>query len=351
MGLRTAIKAIGMTSEQSKTVSFSFFGGEPLLRFDWIRDVVAVIRGMRGKKATFHITTNGTLLTREMADFFVENNFTYIVSCDGIEEIHNKMRPMAKKGTNSFEETMNALAIMKEAGCSSVTLRSTFTRDLHDIPAQVIALNLMCRDGLGHSLSVEPVSSSESSCIDPAIGKELGFDTRSALGLRDEYHEAYAWCLDEVKKGNKVFWHHLNHMARRVMFHELSPSECGAAKGYAHITPDGLIYACHREPGEPVGDVDQGYNERRRACWMDNRLFIREDCSDCWCRFICGGGCRADSVVHFGNIHKPYTPNCVFAQIWAANTMWILSYLLPDEFELVIHGYNQKAKKTGEQRQ
>lgn len=323
---------------QPKGTSISFFGGEPLLHFDVIKGIVAEAERFC-ESPRFHVTTNGILLDDEKAGFFKEHGFTFIVSIDGPPHVHNLNRPLVRQdgiAGDSYALTIEGLGVLRRHEVAEkVTLRSTYTKDCACIAERVAHLNDLCEQGLGGHVSVEPVSSSESSCIDPRVGEALGFSTADALALQDEYKRAFDWALERAAYGKRTRWHHLNHFAERVISRRPKASECGAAMGYMSVAPDGAIFACHREAGAPIGHVARGLDERTRACWLDNRLFVRRDCPDCWCRFICGGGCRADSVVHGGDISVPYATACAIMQIVIANTIRVLSKLDEEQQTLV----------------
>jgi uncharacterized protein len=370
MSMETVEKALNLTTR--KGVSISFFGGEALLRADWIREVVDYAKRTT-QKPRFHLTTNATLLTPEMAEFMRENRFSLIVSVDGPPDIHNFNRPMAsdlrgETGTinlvagrlqregeerQSYAKTLEALAIIRELDyatgkdAASVTLRSTFTADYPAIRDRVAHLHELMWQGYGNHCSVEPVSSSEASCIDPTVANGLGIGLETALGLREEYRAAFDWCREQAEKGLQVRWHHLSHFVERILSRKPSASECGAGKGYLHITPDGTIFACHREAGDPIGHVDTGIDERVRWKWADNRLYAREGCQDCWCRFICGGGCRADSLVHCGRITKPYPTSCTLMQICISETIRLLGTLPSDKWSFLWSGGQFKGFRAG----
>lgn len=336
MSVETALKGIKLCNPRG--TSISFFGGEPLLRFEAIKAIVEHVRWMC-ENPNLHMTTNGVLLDDAKADFFALHGFNFIVSLDGPPEVHNYNRPLASgehEDSTSYDLTLKGLSVLKRHDLNAtVTLRSTFTKDCVRIAERLAHLNDLCDQGLAGHVAVEPVSSSEASCIDPAIGGTLGFSGSDALKLRRHYEEAFEWALQRARSGKEVRWHHVNQFAQRILLRRPGPSECGAGKGYIGIDPEGRIFACHRETGKAIGHVDTGFDERVRACWLDNRLFVRQNCPDCWCRFICGGGCRADSVVHQGDIRPPYVTGCTIFQIMIAYTIRLLSELTEEQQRLV----------------
>lgn len=332
----TALKAIKLCDRSA--TSISFFGGEPLLQFEMIKSVVEMAEWMC-ELPTFHLTTNATLIDDAKAEFLEQHGVAVLVSLDGPPEIHNRNRPLAARrgGRSSYELTMAGLETLRRHGLSPrVTVRSTYTKECPDIAAQLEHLNDLCDQGFAGHVAVEPVSSSEASCVDPRVAATLGFTEEEARGLWEQYRRAFRWALDRVKARKRVRWHHLNHFAWRVVTRNPSPSECGAGKGYIGIDPQGRIFACHREPGQPIGHVDLGVDEQARAIWLENRLHLRRKCPTCWCRFICGGGCRAESLEHEEDYTRPYGAACVILQMVIAQTIELLSGLTDAQLRLLV---------------
>lgn len=337
MSVETGLKALRFCDPVN--TSISFFGGEPVLEFDTIKAIVATAEWMCTGPG-FHLTTNATLIDDEKAEFLAEHMFSVLASLDGPPDLHNLYRPLApqqQSGSESYELTLAGLEVLRRHGVAErMTLRSTFTKQHPDIAGQLEHLNELCDEGLGGHVAVEPVSSSEASCIDPSIGTALGFSGDEAFALQDEYARAFDWALERARAGKHVRWHHLNQFAWRFLNRSPSPCECGAGKGYIGVDPKGRVFACHREPDLPIGHVDLGFDEQIRAKWVDNRLYLRQPCCDCWCRFACGGGCRSESFEHERDLSRPYGATCAIQQIIIANTIRLLSQLSEQERPFVV---------------
>jgi uncharacterized protein len=120
-------------------------------------------------------------------------------------------------------------------------------------------------------------------------------------------------------------------MLERLAGRAHAPSECGAGCGYAAVGPDGTVYACHREGPSRIGHLDSGIHEAARAAWADNRLYARRGCMECWARWLCGGGCRIDSLERSGDISVPEAASCVFKRTFAEEAVWLISELTEEE--------------------
>lgn len=323
-----------------------FFGGEPLLAFDRIRESVRYAKERAqhfGSRVHFSCTTNGTRLTDEMAQFFHEENFSLIVSLDGPHELHDAARPCAD-GEGSCERTLTALGKIAQYPplAARTTLRGTFFSDAPHLTERLIFLNDVA-DALGlGQVSVEPafltegcapkentganaaspqISTPDSS---PSFMKNISMDAR--------YAEAARWCRDRIKQGKPARFHHVMIRARRLYQRIPSPSECGAGCGYITVTPDGSIMACHRE-GCPIGNVETGIDVQRQAPWCDNRYAARLACETCPWRNICGGGCRVVSLHEHGDVRIPVAEGCRVTDVCIRAAAWLLAELSEEERE------------------
>jgi len=312
----------------------SFFGGEPILKWDLITQTVDLVKG-RMAKCRFHMTTNGTLLSKEHAQYLRANQpFSVLVSLDGPRDIHEANRPMAVN-QEGHSLTLQALGRLREAGLSP-TVRGTWTKDnfhlterLRYLHEEIVDRQLACQ------VALEPIDTGESNCTDPASAASMGFSASDTPLVQAEMREAFAWIRSRVQQGKRVYWKFLNDMTRRILQRACNPSECGAGKGYICVTPDGLLHACHHEAGQPIGTVAAGFDEAARCQWWENRYYNRLDCPACPVRNLCGGGCRASSLSYTGNIRQPYKSACIFTQIMISETVKLLADLGEGERRLV----------------
>lgn len=333
---------------QNPRFNVGFFGGEPLVAFERVKEAVAHVEALcakRGVKASFSMTTNGTLITDEVADFLCDKEFSLIVSLDGPMEVHNRHRP-AVTG-NSFSLTMAGLERLKERkGVRHITLRSTFTAEGVDLVERLEYLNGLCDHGYAQHVSVEPVSLTEGGCT-TTFGDDLAITVRNVKQFLPEYHKATDWIIARARAGKRVRFHQPLKMLQRLVDRANACGECGAGKAYRTVAPDGTIFACHREGGSKIGTVFEGLDEWPRAKWMDNRFYLHEKCPTCWCRWICGGGCRMDSLDRSGNIHKPTPVGCWLKKVWIREAVWLMSELTKPELALVLGRSCGEACKHG----
>jgi len=324
LSLEDARAALGLFPPDGD-LSIAFFGGEPLLRFDLVQQVVAEAEALARRRrvgVSFHITTNGTLLTREVAGFLDAHGFGVIVSLDGDEAVHNACR-------GGHAQTMAGLAHFAGLGLAArTTLRSTFTPGRIELVERLRFLNALVRAGLAANVSVEPVSLPR--------GHALAFTPQTARGASAEYHAAAQWAVAEVRAGRRPVFFHFDKLAARIATGSPAPTECGAGWHYVTVDPAGRLHACHRE-GALIGDVHGGIDPDRACPWADNSL--RRACSACWLRYVCGGGCRADSLQHCGGGSERQDPRtlppdpamCAVKQVIVREVLWMLCELTTEE--------------------
>lgn len=304
-----------------------FFGGEPLLAWPVLCNVVKHAES-KFCNPIFSVTTNGTLVTDEIAAFLAEHKFSVILSMDGSPHRHDSLRPYAN-GKGSYHDCLVALKRLAAAGIRP-TLRSTFVKPSDNRDCSVFSLvdelevlNDFCDEGYADNVSIEPASLTESCCFgDYALSVE---DLRS---LEPQYMAAAEWFVDRAGSGRKARFHHLVTILERLVNRRPFSSECGAGNGYLTVSPSGEIHACHREKS-PVGKFVDGSPvfDNRRNAWLDNRLHSHVRCPECPFRYLCGGGCRQDYLDRSGNVRIPDGLGCELTRIRTAMAIRVLSEL------------------------
>jgi len=338
MPMGTARGAVDLLTPK-QSIAVGFFGGEPLLNWDLITGVTAYVKDLtakRGVDRTLHITTNATLLDDERIRFLDENGFSLIVSLDGPEEIHNRMRPAKSAALNSQQATVANLRKFKGRGLARrTTLRSTFTGAGIDMLPRIEYLNALIEDGCAGHMSVEPCSLNETACLRLPDGHPLSLTRAHYEALAQEYHLAANWYVAKVRAGKRPSLQQFAWALRRLLYTQHSCTECGAGCGYLSVDPGGHLFACHREGKSIIGHLDTGVDEELRAKWKDNRFYTRPACVDCSIKYVCGGGCRMNSLDRYDDIHKPDEIDCFLKRRMFEEALWIMCELGPETLQTI----------------
>ncbi len=282
-----------------------FFGGEPLLNWQVVKDLVAYGRSLEEpyhKKFRFTLTTNGILLNEEIQEFLNREMSNVVLSIDGRKKVHDRMRPF-RGGQGSYDVIVpRFLKLAESRHQDNYYVRGTFTRYNTDFAEDVLHLA-----DLGFTqISVEPVVAPESEAY--AIRQE---DVPKIL---EEYDRLAGALLERKKAGKGVnFFHFMIDLeggpcvAKRL-------SGCGSGCEYLAVTPWGDFYPCHQFVGQEqflMGNVKDGIIRTDiRDTFLGCNVYAKEKCRDCFARFYCSGGCAANSWNFHQTIFDAYDIGC-----------------------------------------
>ncbi len=304
-----AIDFLIRRSGTRRNLEVDFFGGEPLLNMDVVKETVAYARSKEkeyNKNFRFTITTNAYQLSDEDIDFFNSEMYNVVLSIDGRKEVHNCVRKTAN-GEDSFDVILkNALRFRAKRGDKQYYIRGTFTALNKDFSVDALYLNDMGFD----QISLEPVVLPETHRL--AI-KE------SDVGELVEQYEILAREYIERRKTDK--WFNFFHFMIDIAGGPCEAKRlvgCGAGNEYLAVAPSGNIYPCHQFDGKDdyiIGNVLTGeFNDALPKKFACANLTTKPECLKCWAKYYCSGGCAANSVNFCGDINKPYTITCALMQ-------------------------------------
>ena len=281
------------------------FGGEPLMNFEVIKQLVAYGRSIeqeKNKKFKFTTTTNCVLMNDEIIDFLNKEMSNVVISMDGRPEVHDRMRPTAN-GRGSYELIApKAKEFAKRRGDGEYYVRGTFTGFNKDFGNDVLFL----ADEGFEQLSIEPV------VTDPKC--EYALHEEDLPQIFDEYERLGQAYMDRRANGKWFnFFHFMVDLEGGPCLRKRLTG-CGAGNEYIAVTPDGDIYPCHQfvgREGYRMGSVLDGtFNREIQATFANNTVLTKEKCRECWARFYCSGGCAANAQAFNGDISKPYDMEC-----------------------------------------
>ena len=310
MSYETGKKALDFVVANSgarTNIEVDFFGGEPLMNWQVVKDLVAYGRSLEepnGKKFCFTLTTNGVLLNDEVMEFCNKEIHNVVMSIDGRKEVHDRMRPF-RNGKSSYDlilpKFQKFAAMRRELGLQYY-VRGTYTHYNLDFAKDVLHLADLGFD----QISVEPVVAppEEPYAIRP---EDVDF-------LMDQYDYLAKEMLKREKenKGFNFFHFMIDLTGGPCVYKRLSG--CGSGTEYLAVTPWGDLYPCHQFVGVDdflLGNVEEGVKRTDivnefKMC----NVYAKDECRTCFARFYCSGGCAANSYNFTGKINDVYEIGC-----------------------------------------
>jgi uncharacterized protein len=303
---KKAIDFVIKHSGPRKNIEIDFFGGEPLLVFDTIKEIVEYGRSEEkkyGKNIRFTMTTNGTLLNDEIMEYIDKNMGNIVLSIDGRKEVNDSVRVRAD-GSGIYENIVPKYKKMAEMRGESKQyyVRGTFTRNNTDFYEDV---KHMAELGF-KEISIEPVVLPE--------GDELSLREEDLPVIFKQYDKLYQYMLERHKEGNEFKFYHFNINLQGGPCVYKRIAGCGAGHEYVAITPEGDVYPCHQFVGNldfKLGDIfEDKLDEGISMNFKEAHIYNKPKCKDCWARFYCSGGCQANNFNFNNDIHVPYELGC-----------------------------------------
>jgi len=308
MSFEVGKRALDFLVENSGTrrnLEVDFFGGEPLMNWQVVKDLVAYARSIEkenGKNFRFTLTTNGMLINDDVIDFSNREMSNVVLSLDGRKEIHDRLR-VDYAGNGSWERIVPKFQKLVTArGGKNYYIRGTFT---HAKPDFMKDIEVMLDLGFTE-LSLEPVVCSEN---DPAKLTEEDIKTVC------RQYELLAEKMIERKKEGKpfTFYHYMIDLNGGPCVYK-RVSGCGSGTEYMAVTPWGDLYPCHQFVGEEkfkLGDVFNGVtNEALREQFRKCNVYSKKECENCWAKLYCSGACAANAYHASGDINGVYPSGC-----------------------------------------
>ena len=292
-------------SGSRRNLEVDFFGGEPLMNFEVVKQLVAYARSVekeKNKNFRFTLTTNGMLIDDDVIEFANKEMSNVVLSLDGRKEIHDRFR-VDYAGKGSFDRIVpkfQKLVSAREG--KNYYMRGTFT---HANPDFLTDIKTMLDLGFTE-LSMEPVVCAED---DPS---ELTEEDKPIV--MEQYEKLAELMIKRDDEGKPfTFYHYMIDLkggpciCKRI-------SGCGSGTEYMAVTPWGDLYPCHQFVGEEkfkLGDIWQGVtNKDTQKEFADCNVYARPDCHSCWAKLYCSGGCAANAYHSTGSVRGIYKYGC-----------------------------------------
>ena len=302
---KKALDFLIANSGSRRNLEVDFFGGEPLMNWQVVKDLVAYGRQqekLHDKHFRFTVTTNGVLLNDEIQEFINQEMDNVVLSLDGRREVNDRMRPF-RNGKGSYDLIVPKFQKLADSrNQEKYYIRGTFTRENLDFSEDILHFA-----DLGFTqMSIEPVVGDAS---DPYAIREEDLPK-----IMEEYDKLARVMIQREKEGKGFqFFHFMIDLdggpcvAKRL-------SGCGSGTEYLAVTPWGDLYPCHQFVGQEeflMGNVEDGIIKPEiaddfRSC----NVYSKEKCRDCFAKFYCSGGCMANAYHFHGTIHDTYDIGC-----------------------------------------
>lgn len=302
---KKALDFLVANSGNRVNLEVDFFGGEPLMNWDVVKQLVAYGRSLEkpnNKKFRFTLTTNGVLLNDEVMEFVNKEMSNVVLSLDGRKEVNDRMRPF-RTGKGSYDLIVPKFQKLAESrNQTNYYIRGTFTRNNLDFSEDVKHFA-----DLGFKqMSIEPVVGPEE---DPYSIREQDLPQ-----IMEEYDKLALEYIDRYKKGNGFnFFHFMIDLTQGPCVYKRL-SGCGSGTEYLAVTPWGDFYPCHQFVGNEdflMGNVDEGITKPELVKEFGNcNVYSKEKCKNCFAKFYCSGGCAANSYNFHGTINGAYDIGC-----------------------------------------
>ena len=309
---KAALDFLIANSGNRRNLEVDFFGGEPLMNWEVVKQLVAYGRKREketGKNFRFTLTTNGILLNDEVTEFANRELKNVVLSIDGRRAVNDAMRP-TRNGKGSYDVILPKYKEFQEkrAGAGNTGpnkefyIRGTFTHKNLDFAEDVKTL----MDEGFKVISMEPVVAPPEE--DYAIREE------DVPVLKEQYDILAKELVDRARAGNPVTFFHfmIDLTGGPCVYKRLSG--CGSGTEYLAVTPWGDLYPCHQFVGDErflLGNVWDGVSEQEIVDeFKQNNVYAKDKCKDCFARFFCSGGCAANAFQFHGKICEAYDIGC-----------------------------------------
>ncbi len=308
MRLETGKRAIDFLVGHSGTrhnLEVDFFGGEPLMNWDVVKQIVGYARSIEkkyDKNFRFTLTTNGMLIDDDVIEFSNREMHNVVLSLDGRREIHDRLRK-TPDGRGSYDVIVPKFQrFIKARGDKEYYIRGTFTRNNTDFTNDIFHMADLGFEGL----SMEPV----------VAGKDDPYAlTEEDLPVLMRQYEILAEEMLKRKKEGRgfTFYHYMLDLENGPCIYK-RVSGCGSGTEYLAVTPTGELYPCHQFVGDPaflMGDIWSGVVKTAvRDEFSKCNAYSRPECKDCWARLYCAGGCAANAWRAAGSVGGVYEYGC-----------------------------------------
>ncbi len=303
---KKAIDFVIKNSGSRTNIEVDLFGGEPLMAFDVVKEIVDYAKSIEkqhNKNIRFTMTTNATLLNDEIMEYMDKNMGNIVLSIDGRKEVNDKVRVRAD-GSGSYDKIVPKIKKMVDLRDKSKQYyaRGTFTRENTDFYEDVKHMVDLGFD----EISIEPVVLPES--------HPLSLRKEDLPKIFEQYDKICNELISKQGQENIFKFYHFNIDLQGGPCVYKRISGCGAGHEYVAITPTGDVYPCHQFVGNEkfkMGSIyEEGISTEIADTFKKAHIYNKPECKGCWARFYCSGGCQANNYNFNGDLNIPYALGC-----------------------------------------
>ncbi|MBN1872639.1 MAG: radical SAM protein [Anaerolineae bacterium] len=330
---KQAIDLVFARAGNADSINITFFGGEPLLNKPVLKQVIAYSQELgqaRGKRVGYSMTTNATLLDDEMIALIKYYNFGLMISMDGPQDVHDRMRPQAN-GQGSFElAARNVKRLMQSR--RSVTVRCTLSNRCLDRPRIVQFL-----EDFGFS---RVAMSRCTGTVDGLSPYDIGPEENVTLQAQDGYF--IERLFEQLERGERIKYNPWANVVRHIHDMQSRRMRCGVGRGCTTVGIDGRLYPCHRYVGMDnyvLGHVSTGIDRAVFTDYLRGYFSTKRKCETCWAINLCGGYCPWYVSGADGSFPYPEDWWCDHIRHWYEMGIWMYDTLrntYPDYFKQLV---------------
>jgi uncharacterized protein len=336
---RASVDFLMASSGGRRAVHITFFGGETLMNFPLLKRVVEYANAQaadRGRFVDFSLTTNATLLTPPIIEYLASNRIGVTVSIDGTKESHDKFRVFAN-GRGSYDVIEPRIrALLREHKTRPIAARVTMTSRAMD----VLGTYRHLKHDLGfHEVGFAPVTTSPN--------RLYSINERGLDSVLDQFRALAGDYLDHALRGEHHGFSNVSDTLTELHQGVSKSHPCGAALGLAGVGPSGDISPCHRfvdSDAHRMGHVSSGIDRASQAEFLARgHIQSKTECSQCWARPVCAGGCHHEAYVRYGDTGHPNLHYCEWIRGWTDTCLRIYGAIAAHNPNFLEHFAERKA--------
>lgn len=303
---RKALDWLVSKSGERRHIEVDFFGGEPLMNFKVVKELVAYGRELEkkyDKVFKFTITTNALAINDDVIEYCNKEMENVVISIDGRKDVHDKMRPGINNRSNYDRVLANAKKLVEARNQQQYYVRGTYTKYNKDFAEDVF---LLADEGF-EQISIEPVVAPET--------EDYALTEADYEDLCREYDALALRYLERRKNGKWFSFFHYNVDLSGGPCIKKRLNGCGVGNEYVAVSAEGDIYPCHQFVGKTqfkMGSVlDKSFDTYMQGVFSNNNVLNKAKCRVCWAKFYCSGGCAANAYSFNKRINDPHDFECM----------------------------------------